>query len=104
MHINRIIVTITILCSTMLFIVSCTANPPVQEMSDARQALNAARDAQAEHYAENKYKKAKELLEEARSNLEKGDYYTAKYLAIEAKHEATQARQDSQNQIKETQK
>lgn len=101
MYKNKIIITFTLLFSTFILIASCAINPPVQEMSNARQALNAARDAQAEQYAENKYKKAKELLEEARSNLENGDYYTARYLALEAKSEAIQARQDSQNLVKE---
>ncbi|MFV1983726.1 MAG: DUF4398 domain-containing protein [Thiohalomonadales bacterium] len=101
MYKNKFIVTIALLFSTLMFLVSCAINPPVQEMSNARQAINAARDAQAEQYAKNKYNKAKELLEEARENLEDGDYYTARNLALEAKHKAIQARQDSQNQIKE---
>jgi predicted S18 family serine protease len=70
-------------------------------MSDARQALNAAQDAQAEKYANDTYIKAKSLLEEARTYLENGDFYTAKSLALEAKHEATLARQYSQNHAKE---
>ncbi|VAW91483.1 hypothetical protein MNBD_GAMMA22-2744 [hydrothermal vent metagenome] len=98
---NKIIVTLILLFSTLLFNVSCAINPPVQEMSNARQALNAARDANAEQFAENQYKKAKELLEQARSNIENGDYHTARYLALEAKNEAIQARQNSQNQSKE---
>jgi HEPN domain-containing protein len=70
-------------------------------MSNARQALNAAREANAEQYAEQQYKKAKELLEEARVNIENGDYYTAKNLALEAKSKAIQAKQDSQNSTRE---
>jgi len=99
---NKFIVSLLFFFSILLLIVSCTViNPPVQEMSNARQALNAAREANAEQYAKIQYKKARELLEEARSNLENGDYYTAKYLALEAKEAAIKARQDSQNQAKE---
>jgi len=101
MYKNNILVTIVLLFSAFMFISSCATNPPVQEMSNARQALNAARDAKAEQFAKTQYNKAKELLEEARSNLESGDYYTARYLALEAKHEAIQARHDSQNLAKE---
>jgi len=97
---NKILVTIILFLSTLVFIQSCATNPPVQEMSNARQALSAAREANAERYAEEHFKKAQELLEEARSNIENGDYYTARYLALEAKNAAIQARQDSQNQAK----
>ncbi len=98
---NTILITLILLFSASLFTVSCAINPPVQEMSNARQALNAAREANAEQYAENHYKKAKELLEQARSNIENGDYHTARYLALEAKNEAIQARQNSQNLSKD---
>lgn len=101
MHKNKFLVTLTLLFSIVLLTSSCAVNPPVQEMSNARQALNAARDAQAEHYAEIEYSKAQELLEEARSNIENGDYYTARYLALEAKQHAIQARLNSQNISKE---
>ena len=70
-------------------------------MSNARQALNAARDAKADEYAETQYNKARALLEEARTHIENGDYYTARYLALEAKTMAIQARHDSQNLVKD---
>ena len=102
MHKNKILVTVAVLISALLFINSCAINPPVQEMSDARQALSAAKDAQAEKYAKESYDKAKSLLEEARSYLEDGDFFSAQSLAIEAKLEATAARQSSQNHTKDS--
>jgi len=100
MHKNKFLVIAALFISALLFITSCAINPPVQEMSDARQALSAAKDAHAEKYAKESYNKAKSLLEEARSFLEEGDFYSAQSLAVEAKLEATLARQSSQNHKK----
>lgn len=101
---SKILLTAIILLSSLMFVYSCAINPPVQEMSDARQALNAAKEAQAEKYANESYLKAQGLLEEARTYLENGDFYSAKDFAIDAKNEATLARKSSQNRAKEKQK
>lgn len=79
---------------TALMLFACTA-APVQEMSDARQALQAARAAGAEDLAKSKFQDAKTHLEQAESMLEKGDYSHAKKNALEAKKKAIDAREQA---------
>lgn len=74
---------------------ACALRPPVQEMSDARQALQAAETANAAEYASETYQNAQQLLEQARVNLEMGEFFEAREMAIEAKHLAMRARYKS---------
>lgn len=74
--------------------VACTV-VPVQEMSDARQALEAAQAAQAQKFATAEYERAKTLLEEAESEWALGEYDAAEDFATEAKLEAQKARKRS---------
>ena len=83
------------------FFSACSIVPPVQEMSDARQALGAAREAQAEKYAEQKLRSAEDSMELAISTLNQGEYEAArmaasvaKALAIKARDEALAARRE----------
>jgi predicted S18 family serine protease len=77
----------------MLLLVACASSAPVQEMSNARQSLKAATDANAEIYATSLLAEAKQRLESATRELEVGEYDRARILALEAKHLALKARQ-----------
>jgi hypothetical protein len=76
----------------LLLLASCTVLPPVQEMSDARQAIKAAREANAELYAPRKLRSAEDSLELARNTLEQGEYEEARMAATVAKALAIKAR------------
>lgn len=85
----------------VLLFSACAVVPPVQEMSDARQALEAAREAQAEKYAGQKLRSAEDSMELATRTLNQGEYEAArmaasvaKALAIKARDEALVARQE----------
>ena len=51
-----------------LFVASCSISPPVQEMSDARQAITAAEVADADDLAPSPLGNAKHFLVEAEAN------------------------------------
>lgn len=68
------------------------AGAPVQEMSDARQALRAADKAGAEEHAPDLMAEAERLLASARSNLYKGEYRVARDEAAQARDKAMEAR------------
>ena len=51
--------------SVLLLTTACAVNPPVQEMSNARQSIQAAVDAGAETLAGDELAEARALLEEA---------------------------------------
>lgn len=86
------------LCVTML---GC-AGAPAQEMSNARQAIKAARDAGAEQVAPQKLNEAQSLLEQAETSLQRGDYRNARRSAVEAKGRATEALSAVQSDRRET--
>jgi hypothetical protein len=65
---------------------------PVQEMSDARQAIHAAKEAGAGAYLPEKIHKAQELISKAEAELEAGRYAEARHNAILAREQAQQAR------------
>lgn len=65
---------------------------PVQEMSNARQAIVAAQKAGAERYAPEMLAESQGLLASAKSNSSKGDYRTARDDANLARDKAIQAR------------
>lgn len=77
---------------SILLIAACAA-APVQEMSDARQALQAAREVGAERLASTVYHDALELLTSAERELDSGDFYRARDLALTARQKAMDARQ-----------
>lgn len=68
------------------------AGMPVQEMSDARQAVQAAHKAGADKYAPEQMAEADRLLKSAKSNLNKGEYRTARDEAELARAKAMEAR------------
>ena len=74
--------------------------PPVQEMSDARQAIAAAREAGAETYASGQFQQAQESLVVAEGYLQTGTssaYWQARKAAISAKEMAFDALLSSRN-------
>ncbi len=71
------------------------AGPPVQEMSDARQAIAAAQEAGADTKATDLYIEARQLLNEAERALRDRTYYAAKRAASDAKAKALEAQRAS---------
>ncbi|HLS81978.1 MAG TPA: DUF4398 domain-containing protein [Steroidobacter sp.] len=64
---------------------------PVQEMSNARQAIRAARDAGAEQAAPQKLMEAQTLLDRAQDNLQRRAYRDARRDALAARGKAAEA-------------
>jgi uncharacterized protein HemY len=80
-----------IVCCFMLVVSACTSIAPVQEMSNARQTLRLAKVTKAEIYAQEKYSKAQEYLDQAVNQLNSGDFTEARRLALQATQVAKQA-------------
>lgn len=79
--------------TTVLVLAGCGAvAPPIQEMTDARLAITAASDAEAETYAPDRLVEARLLLKSAESNLERRAYNAARRDANLAKEMAIEAR------------
>ena len=79
-----------------LAIVGCATDPPVQEMSDARQAISAAEDADAARLAPVPLSEARRSLEQAQNQIANGSYGLARNSAIRAKNRAVEAMTASQ--------
>lgn len=73
--------------------VGCAIVPPAQEMSDARQAIQAAETAGADTHAPRALDHARALLEQAQAELAVQDYAAARRSAQESKEAAIQARE-----------
>jgi Domain of unknown function (DUF4398) len=71
-------------------LVAC-AGAPVQEMSNARQAIKAARDAGADKTAPQTLNEAEALLDRAQDNLQRRAYRDARRDAIAARGKAVEA-------------
>lgn len=72
-------------------VAACVTTPPVQEMSDARQAIAAAADADAARHAPETLAEARRLLETAQQQLQEEAYGSARLNAVRAKNRAAQA-------------
>jgi hypothetical protein len=81
----------SLLLATLVALAACETTPPVQEMSDARQAITVAREAGAAEYAAIHLKVAEDYLESAKAALDKGDYHVARRNAKHAKAKALDA-------------
>lgn len=77
----------------LLVLAGCSLLPPVQEMSNARQSLQAAKNANAEVYDSKGFSKAQALLELASQKIDLGEYVQARELAIRARAIAIKSRQ-----------
>src|SRR5688572_1494375 len=71
-------------------LIAC-AGAPVQEMSDARQAIKAAQEAGAEQFARDTFSEAQTLLSTAEAQLQKRQFRTARRDASAARAKAVQA-------------
>ncbi len=67
---------------------ACATSPPVQEMSDARQALRAAIEDGAQARDPAAVARAEGLLEQAGAQLDEGRYHKARQTAAEARETA----------------
>ena len=81
----------------------CATSPPVQEMSDARQAVAAAAQADAESLAPETFEQARRLLETAERQLREEANGPARVNAVRAKNRAAQALEASQSAARERQ-
>jgi hypothetical protein len=70
---------------------ACVSAPPVQEMSDARQAISAAEQADAARLAPETLGDARRFLEAAEQQLQQEAYALARANAVRAKNRAVQA-------------
>lgn len=93
-NINKIKSKFRVLMSVCCLVAACTS-APVQEMSDARQAIQAAMEAGASRYSTTQMAEAKSLLQQAETALDQGAYKEARSKAISAKKKAIEARKDS---------
>ena len=72
-------------------VLTACAGAPVQEMSDARQAIRAAHDAGAERSAPQQLIEARTYMERAEANLNSRNYRDARRDAVAARGKAAEA-------------
>ena len=72
------------LLAVLLAVAACQTAPPVQEMSDARQAIAAAKDAGAADHAAADLRAAEAFLNSAERSLGEREYAQARYDALQA--------------------
>jgi hypothetical protein len=84
----RCIVICLIFCSAGL---GCVVSPPVDKMAEVQTLLNAARDANAQIYAENEYRTAEETLKRAQKEMAQRNYEEVLTLTGIAKLQANYA-------------
>ena len=80
--------------AVLMALTGCATAPPVQDMSDARQAIAAAQEAGAEQYAADRLNEARRLLDTAERYLQQSNadgYWSARRAAINAKETAFEA-------------
>jgi hypothetical protein len=78
--------------AVFLFLIPGCVSLPAQQMSDARQALQAAKLADAENLAVEEYTEAKLLVDDANRFLAEGRFELARKVAERAKFQALVAR------------
>lgn len=79
------------IAACILLLLSACAGAPVQEMSDARQAIRAAQAAGAADKAPEVLAHAQALIDEAQRRLQRHEYREAGNNAIRAREEAVRA-------------
>lgn len=92
LSLTRLLATRIRLTAITLVLTAC-ASAPVQEMSDARQAIYSAEAAGAAQRAPDTLLAARRLLQEAQTRLEAGAYDNARQHALDARDEAIKARE-----------
>lgn len=93
---RTLLLTACLLASMLILASGCEIAPPVQEMSDARQAIAVARDAGAETHAADQLREAVQYLETAEQKLNEESYAEARRAALAAKSKALTARRLSE--------
>lgn len=88
-----------LLLALVLGIASCGSGPPVQEMSDARQAIAVAEEAGAATSAADELRDAQALLDSAEEKLKRRAYRGAREDALQAKTKALEALAASENTV-----
>lgn len=78
-----------LLCVVLLL--ACASGPPVQEMSDARQAIAAVQGTEGNERAGQLLRQARALLASAEAKLRRQAYNGAKVDAVEARRKALEA-------------
>lgn len=86
-----------LLTLAVLMVAGCVTAPPVQEMSDARQAISAAEQADAERLAADTLNDARRFLAEAERQIQEEAYSAARMNAVRAKNRAALALRSSQS-------
>jgi outer membrane murein-binding lipoprotein Lpp len=81
----------------VLALIGCASGPPVQEMSDARQAIAAAAAAGVPASTSPDLYAAREAISRAETHLEAKEYVRARSAALEAKRHATAALNSAQH-------
>jgi hypothetical protein len=79
-----------------LVLAGCVTAPPVQEMSDARQAIAAAEQADAGRVAADTLADARRFLAEAERQIQEQAYGPARMNAVRAKNRAALALRSTQ--------
>ena len=82
--------------TVVLLLAGCVTSPPVQEMSDARQAIAAAEEADAERVAPDTLADARRFLAEAERQIQGQAYGPARMNAVRAKNRAVLALRTTQ--------
>lgn len=77
----------------ILLALSACATAPIQEMSDARQAIQAAKSIGVDENSQSNLVQAKKFLKKAEKALHVGEFKEARVNALAAKQEAIQAQQ-----------
>ena len=92
--VTRLMVKLILSAFSLLALVAC-ATAPVQEMSDARQAIYSAEAAGAAQRSSDALLAAQRLLRKAQVRLEAGAYDEARRYALDARDSAIQAREQA---------
>ena len=74
-----------------MIVISACAGAPVQEMSDARQAVRAAQAAGADERAPAELAEARRLIADAQQHLQRHEYGLAQDTAVAARKQALRA-------------
>jgi hypothetical protein len=82
--------------AVVLVLAGCVLAPPVQEMSDARQAIAAAEAAEADRWARDEILEARRFLAEAEEHIAAQAYGPARSNALRAQDRAVRALRQSQ--------
>jgi len=80
--------------SVLVFGFGC-AKPPTKEIANAKLAINAAKQAEAELYAPMDFKSAEDYLDQARDMLSSKKYKDARELAVASKNKAVKAKNEA---------